>query len=678
MLRKLPTTLNQQKSMNNEQMSAINYKNGPMYVAAGPGSGKTRVIVERIKQLVASGTEPSRVLAMTFTRKAASEMLDRLSKHSDVESMTTSESASDEPYIGTFHQFCHTHLKVHQKYKIIDPETVQYILQSIITQELKACEAVTTLTYKLTYKDVLSYITWKKYTLGDDGALPIPPFITTVNRSACDSIFRTYVARCVRENLKDFDDLLIDMNAFLHTSNGVKVTELYDHILVDEFQDTSTVQYEIVKSMASLHRNITIVGDCNQSIYSWRFANSENVQRFFVDFEDVKTVSLVQNYRSTKSIIDYSTSLLKRVSTDDTNLKFSTPNIRGESIKYKICEDGYKEGEMIVNLIKLATLKKYKLSDVAILIRVHDQRSLIENALKASNIPYRMVDDVSFYERDEIRDILSYMLAASDPSNILAVLRIMNKPPRRIGTTVVKEVTEKLQHMKNTGTDTGTDTDTNTGAETGVNILHVDHPKLIPFQSLLGELGSIRCTIQLFDQILLKTDYMTYLRGKFNFHQYSSKVQKINELRRIVEQFPTTGDIVADVRELIHTSILRGGSDTNHDMGKVGESTHTGDIESDIESDIELDIPKVTISTIHGAKGLEWPVVFIPGCEDNILPHLYRGKDSSNIDEERRLFYVAMTRAKELLVISRAKNRKSWKGNVSNSESQFLRENPIK
>ncbi len=612
------------EELNPQQQEALLCCRGPLLVLAGAGSGKTRVITYKYIYLVKNKRfSPDSLLAITFTNRAADEMKLRIR---DILKM-------DSPswWIGTFHSQCIRILRKEIKalgyspdFCIYDEEDQSLLIRQIL-KEFKMYEAL--------YKGVVTRISYLKAHL-----ITPEEFLSSGDGYGFDEklarIYRRYQEELKRANALDFDDLIcLTVRLFKEDPKILKrYQEAFSYILVDEFQDTNRAQYELIKLLAREHRNICVVGDDDQSIYRCRGANVENIMRFEEDFPELKVIKLERNYRSTQNILDVAGAVITR--TPNRKQKgLWTDRGEGEKVFYTLLGNEMDEGRYIARTIKDLYLKgRYQFRDFAILYRLNILLRPLEEGLRSEGIPYRVVGGTSFYQRKEIKDLLAYMKLSLNNHDNVSLRRIINIPQRGIGQATLS----KIDHESRKKGMSLFDAIKSIIKENSLNSAIKE--KLTEFMNFIEELTSLKegSAVDMLRFILDKTGYANDLEKE--------RIEGIEELLSSAEG--------KTVREFLDRVSLF----TNLD--------DTGDNNS------------VSLMTIHIAKGLEFPVVFIAGLEEGILPYFKVAETSEDLSEERRLFYVGMTRAKDLLYLTSVKQRRLYSKLQIQEPSRFIKEIP--
>lgn len=643
----MPTNL--LSGLNPRQREAVETINGPVLIVAGPGSGKTRVITHRIAYLVETcGVSPYRILAMTFTNKAAREMKERAA--------ALTRTRDDQLTISTFHAFCATVLRRDGERLGLDKNFAIYD-QSDQTSLMKRAMIEVGLDVKqFKPANILSEISSAKSQLvGVEGyGLNKTSYFEEIVHRA----YEKYEELLAAASAVDFDDLLFKTYTLFkqHPDVMERYRERYVHVMVDEFQDTNVVQYEIAKQLTGEYRNLCVVGDPDQSIYSWRNADIRNILSFQKDFSDAKVIALEQNYRSTETILEAAQGVIAsnkhRVEKD-----LFTTNGKGVPI---VVQEGYNEQEeaqFVVREIERLVRKGYSRADIAVMYRVNAQSRALEEACMRYGLPYQLVGSTRFYQRQEIKDLVCYLRLIVNHSDDVSFGRIVNVPTRGIGQRTVDELT---RHARDHGVSLfdaidGTAETADTPRIPAVPLPARSIKALQDFKALiegLSEQNNELNLVEFIDEILKRTGYKDYIESEPE--RGEERWDNIAEFRNSARDYLDLGPDDALTAFLESVSLV---SDTDN----LGEKADA-----------------VTLITLHQAKGLEYPVVFMVGMEERMLPHSrsIESHDPADIEEERRLCYVGVTRAKEMLYLLRA-FRRGFRGNSEPSmPSRFLADIP--
>lgn len=625
--------------LNPIQKEAVSYLDGPLLILAGAGSGKTKVLTYKIAYILDSGLAGlDNILAVTFTNKAAGEMKERINKLLRLSSNLKNSSIEHMPWVGTFHSICVKILKrygenigLNKNFTIYDSSDQKEAIKD-------AMKALDISVKEFNPGAIHSYISSAKNEL-------ITPeeygeFAQGYFQSIVAKVYPQYQKILKDNNAVDFDDLLL-LTARLLKENNVILqyfTENFRYILVDEYQDTNHAQYTLIKMLASKHRNIYVVGDDDQSIYAFRGANIRNILNFEKDYPEAKVVKLEQNYRSTKLILEASHQVISK-NRNRKEKKLWTENNEGEKIKVFSAEDEQKEGVWITG--KIAELgSKYNLNNIAVLYRTNAQSRVLEEAFINAGIPYRIVGSVGFYERKEIKDILAYLRVIFNSKDNKNLERVINVPKRGIG----KKTFEELLSVA---------TEKNLSIVEYLNIYRkeLDSPGLKLAADLFSNLVAQKTSLpllELIDLILKSTKYIEMLSD--GTLENESRIENIKELLSVAVRFNDLPPEEALEQFLDEVSLLEAVS--------VNRDTTVA----------------VTLMTIHSAKGLEFEHVFVTGMEENLFPHINSVTSEDELEEERRLAYVALTRAKNMLYLSYAQRRRYFGSTQLNPVSRFLRD----
>ncbi len=610
------------EQLNPQQRVAVTAENGPVLVMAGPGSGKTRVLTQRIAYLIAfQGVRPYQILAVTFTNKAAREMEAR------VDALLGGQATSGM-MLGTFHSTCARILRreadllpVEANYVIYDADDQVRLVKSII-RELNLNEKL--------YRPnrVHAAISNAKNEL--IGADEYPT--TTYRDEVVRRVYLEYQKRLVASNAVDFDDLLVYTAQLLEGNPAVreKYARRFRHVLVDEFQDTNIAQYTLIKHLASVHQNVFCVGDPDQSIYRWRGADWRNVQRFEQDYPDAQVILLEQNYRSRQSILNAAMSVIDRARNRRRKQLF-TERGEGEKLFYYEAPDDYAEASFVVDTIaQLVASQKFEPGECAVMYRTNAQSRLLEEAFLQARLPYRLVGAQRFYGRREVKDMLAYLRLSYNANDEASLNRVINVPTRGIG---AKTITDLLSTARRTGLTPGAMVlDLARGSDSPYwdQFSNRAAIALANFGTLLSNwhaAAAVYTVTELFDRIMTDIGFKEYLDD--GSEEGAERWENVGELRRLTLEYETR-----TIEEFLQDVALISDQDTLTE---------------------EVNAP--TLLTLHAAKGLEFGAVFIVGLDDGILPHSRSFDEPEEMEEERRLFYVGITRAKDRLYLLRSVQR---------------------
>jgi DNA helicase-2/ATP-dependent DNA helicase PcrA len=608
--------------LNPQQRQAVTVGGGPVLVLAGPGSGKTRVLTQRVAYLIGyEGVRPYQMLAVTFTNKAAREMESRVRG-------LLGEEATSGLWLGTFHATCARllrreaeHLPFDSSFVIYDEDDQQRVVKAAV-RDLNLDDK--------TYRppSVHGAISRAK----NDLIFPEDYPVQTYRDEVVKRIYKRYQELLKQNNAVDFDDLLL-WTAWLLSENPAvreKYARRFQHVLVDEYQDTNYAQYVLLKHLASAHRNVFVVADPDQSIYAWRGADYRNVQRFEDDYPDCQVILLEQNYRSKQTILDAAMSVIDRAP-HRRRKKLFTERGQGERLFYYEANDDYGEASFVVDsIVQLVASKQFEAGECAVMYRTNAQSRLLEEAFLAARLPYRLVGAQRFYGRREVKDIIAYMRLVHNPADEISLDRVVNVPPRGIGDKTVLALHTAAR-----------------GANVSPSALLFDLARgdASPFWAQfsgravlpLADFGALlanwraeapRATVtELFDRIAADINYKEYLDD--GTEEGAERWENVQELRRLTVEYEsrTLTDFLENVALISDQDTLTEGQNAP------------------------------TLLTLHAAKGLEFGVVFIVGLDDGILPHSRSFDEPEAMDEERRLFYVGITRAKDRLYLVRCLRR---------------------
>jgi len=607
--------------LNSQQKNAVTAENGPVLVVAGPGSGKTRVLTQRIAYLIAvEGVRPWQILAVTFTNKAAKEMQERVKR-------LLPDQAIEGIMLGTFHSICGRILRreaellpVASNFVIFDSDDQERIVKSVI-RELNINEKL----YRPA--SVHGSISRAKNELIDAEHYPT----TTYRDEVVKRVYAEYQKRLVASNAVDFDDMLVYTAKLLEDNPSVrdKYAQRFRHVLVDEFQDTNLAQYALVKELASHHKNIFCVGDPDQSIYAWRGADWRNIQRFEQDFPDAQAILLEQNYRSKQTILDAAMGVINRAQNRRRKQLF-TDRGKGENIFFYEAPDDYAEASFVVDTIaQLVASGQFEPGDCTVMYRTNAMSRLLEEAFLQARLPYRLVGAQRFYGRREVKDVIAFLRLTHNPADEASLNRIINVPPRGIGDKTL--TTLNMVARQN-------------NLQAGEVLLDLARGAASPYWASftgraaisLADMGGMLATWriasqtltipELFDRIVSDTGYKEYIDD--NSEEGEDRWENVLELKRLAEEFSTRS---------------------------MDEFLENIALVSDQDTIAEGNVP--TLLTLHAAKGLEFGAVFIVGLDDGILPHSRSFDEPEQMEEERRLFYVGITRAKDKLYLVRSIQR---------------------
>ncbi|MQG45806.1 MAG: AAA family ATPase [SAR202 cluster bacterium] len=636
------------EGLNPAQKEAVETVDGPLLIVAGPGSGKTRVITHRIAYLVREyEISPFNILAMTFTNKAAREMRERLDR--------LVGSRSDALTVGTFHSFCAKVLRIDghnlgldTNYSIYDADDQAKIIKD--SMELAEIDPK-----RNPPRAILSMISNAKNKMWDSRTFT--KNADNYFEEICAQVYHHYEEALTRNNAVDFDDLLMKTVQLLREFPGVrtKYNDRYKYIMVDEFQDTNISQYQLARLLAESHQNICVVGDPDQSIYSWRSADIRNILSFQGDYPQAKTIALDQNYRSTANILDAAKNLIsingQRIQKD-----LFTDNSKGDLVEIR---EAYDEGEeasfVISEAERLVRENGYKHGDCAVMYRINAQSRALEEACLHQGTRYRLVGGIRFYKRREVKDLMAYLHLVYNPNDDVNLGRVINVPPRGIGAKSMQQMGDWAR-SKNLGLFAAMQEVAAArlaGEDCPITITKKAATSFADFAVTLEkliELSKREKVVDLVDRVVEDTGFRNFIQNSDDSPQ--ERWENIMELRATAQEFNAEAppDGLATLLER---------------LSLVADTDNYEDADDSI-----------TLITLHQAKGLEFPVVFMVGMEEGLLPHSRSLDDEDQLEEERRLCYVGMTRAEKLLYLTRAFRRSIFGATRAGEGSRFLRDIP--
>jgi len=635
------------EGLNPAQRQAVEAINGPVLILAGPGSGKTRVITHRVAYLIrVCRVNPRRIMAVTFTNKAAREMENRLKK--------LVSTAVDQLTIGTFHAICARILRIDGRAAGIDPHFVIYDADDQMSVVKRSFEQLQLDPKQHNPSAVATAISHAKSRL-----LSSQDYVKR-SRSYFEEIvgriYERYQQLLAESKALDFDDLLLKTVELFrdHPEVLARYQERYLHVMVDEFQDTNLVQYELVRQVSGKYRNICVVGDPDQSIYSWRSADLRNILSFEKDFPDAKVIYLEQNYRSTKTILETASHVIS-ANLQRKPVKLWTENEKGERIALVEAFTEQEEAQFVVREVERLTGRSdFKPGDIAVMYRTNAQSRVLEETFIRYGMPYRLVAGTRFYERREVKDVIAYFRLLQNTQDSVSLLRIINVPGRGIGQQTVSRLQSWAKSLGISPFDT-----LHIVAESKKKTDAVEHPfdsraadalaRFVRITDDCLERSRDRNLVELFDYLVEATGYKVYT---LNDPDGAERWENVLELRTVAEQYRDLppGEAL--------TAFLEGVA-----------------LVSDVDG-MEEGIDRVTLITLHQAKGLEFPVVFIVGMEEKLLPHIRSFDDPAQMEEERRLAYVGITRAKQRVYLVHAFRRSFMGASTVNPPSRFLDDIP--
>ena len=634
--------------LNEQQRIAVTTTEGPLLILAGAGSGKTRVIVHRIAYIIAErGIAPYHILAVTFTNKAAGEMRER------VERLLSDERLPSAPLISTFHSLCVRILRRDIE-KLEEGHTRSFTIydQDDSTRIVKAAIKDLGLdSDRLGARQVQSAISHAKNSGTDADSYAARVEYGDEKRAAIARVYRLYEERLVNNNALDFDDLLIKAVRLLRKNKEVRdqYNDKFRYILVDEYQDTNSLQFALIRFLTERQQNICVVGDESQSIYRWRGADISNILNFEQHYPDAKVIKLEQNYRSTQNILDTADHVIKR-NTERKDKRLWTANPAGERIRYYQALDAEGEARFVASKVEEHRRAEPTLR-AAVLYRTNAQSRVFEEAMRRAGIGYNIVGGFSFYERAEVRDIISYLKLAMNPHDSIALMRVINTPPRGLGKQTLDELSRRAKDYGVSLWETlaiVTDpTQTTSGFAARAS------SSLKNFQRIITNLVSVaqrEPASEVVKAAILDSGYADALKSE-NTEEAEGRLENLQELVNAAVDYDKEEG--GGLRDFIDAAALV--SDTDQ---------------------YKRDAP-VTLMTVHSAKGLEFPLVFMVGLEDGLFPHSRSASDQAEMEEERRLCYVAITRAERFLYVTHAMKRRVYGEELASEPSQFLNEMPF-
>tara|TARA_B100000700_G_C15044470_1_gene857168 strand:+ start:1525 stop:3771 length:2247 start_codon:yes stop_codon:yes gene_type:complete len=634
--------------LNSDQKKAVLQINGAIMVIAGAGSGKTRLLTYKIAHLLKNKVSPFNILALTFTNKAAKEMRKRIDK-------ILGGNQSKSLWMGTFHSIFSKILRLESEkinfptnFTIYDTADAKSLIRSII-KDFNLDKEI----YKInTIHNRISYL--KNNFITPQGYNNHPEILQVdvkSKRTEFGRIYHEYTKKCFKSGAMDFDDLLVNTYKLLKDFPEVmhKYQNKFKYILVDEYQDTNHIQYLIIKILAAQNENICVVGDDAQSIYAFRGANIQNILNFKVDYPEYKLYKLEQNYRSTKNIVKTANSLIKHNEKQIEKVVW-TNNNDGDSIL--ICETATDndEGRLVANTIN-SLLSKDNFSDFAILYRTNAQSRSLEESLRKIGIPYKIYGGLSFYQRKEIKDLLAYFRMAINLNDEEALKRTINYPARGIGTTTIQKLI--ISSNENDTSIWGIISDLD---QFDLNINSGTRKKLENYVTLIKSFVAQtenKNAYDLADHITKSSGIFTLLKSDTS-PEGVSRTENIQELLSGIQDFTENYD--------------------GEDTPILSEFMKDVALLTDTDNEKKEDFNKITLMTIHASKGLEFPYVFVVGLEEGLFPSMMSSNSQSDLEEERRLFYVAITRAEKRLFLSHSNIRFKWGQYVDCEASRFLSE----
>ena len=660
------------EELNSEQVKAVTHLDGPVLIVAGPGSGKTRVLTHRVAYLIGQGVAPENILAVTFTNKAANEMKERIAK------LISSGNSYNHrlPTVGTFHSVCAKILRQEiealgwkRDFVIFDDKDSLNMIKKIMA-DLSLSED------QFNPNAIYGLISQQKSELGNAAAFAANA--TDYFPEIAAKIWTPYEERLKKNNAVDFDDLLLlPVKLFMEDAKLLaKYQEKFKYILVDEYQDTNHAQYSLIKLLAAKYRNLFVIGDESQNIYSWRGADFRNLLNFEKDYPEAQEILLEQNYRSTQNILTAAHQIIIK-NKFRKEKKLWTENEDGSPITLFGASDEREEGSYIINEIRHHKKNKpsLRLSDFTILYRTNAQSRAIEEAFLKAGLPYKVVGGLKFYDRKEVKDMIAYIRLIQNPKDSLAMERIINVPPRGFGRAKLD-----YNHAQRGGEE--------------IEIIDLENPnkELTPqkarawknFSDLMQNLRESAAKLplsKLLKLIIAKTEYEKFIKEKGKKEEGEDRWDNLKELFSVTKKYDVPSVALAEEGE--SSEVPQGGTKEGA-SSSANTLAHRNAIQTFLEEaslmsnqdEVDTEHNLVNLMTLHCAKGLEFPVVFIAGCEEGIFPHSRSLIDAWQMEEERRLCYVGITRAKEKLYLIAARARQLFGSTIVNPPSRFLDDIP--
>jgi len=635
--------------LNPEQKKAVLETEGPLLILAGAGSGKTRVLTYRIAYILKQRlANPNEILAVTFTNKAANEMKERIVKLTKGKTMDPYQISYYYPFIGTFHSICVKILRKDGHFIGIDPTFTIYDQDDQMSCVREAMRDLHLATKEFNPKTILNYISGAKSELVD------PEMYKSFARGniqlACASVYPVYQKLLKQNSALDFDDLIIKTIELFNNANDVlkKYQEIFKYVLVDEYQDTNNAQYIFINQIAKKRRNICVVGDDDQAIYSWRGATIKNILSFEEDYPETKVVKLEQNYRSTKKILDAAFEVIKH-NKNRKPKRLWTERDAGANVNIYTALDEIDEAKFVAETILDLTKSGNSLNDIAILYRTHAQSRNLEEVLLSYAIPYQIYGGISFYERKEIKDILAYLRIIYNPSDNVSLKRIINTPSRKIGTITIRKLEKKAKNQ-----------------EISISKLieqTLKEESILKNHKGLEDFAKILIEIKKKVDKLKLTDFIEYVLNASGYMKWLDDGTVENEVR--IENLKELLSVASKYNELEPKEALK---EFLNEVSLIEEQQ--------VKAQSKKNKNRIILMTLHSAKGLEFPYVFIIGMEEGLFPHSRSYTDPEGMEEERRLAYVGITRAKDNLYLTHAESRRYFGSRQNNLVSRFIEDIP--
>ena len=627
------------EGLNERQAEAVRTTEGPLLIIAGAGSGKTRVLTVRVAYLLRLGVNASHVLALTFTNKAAQEMKERIGH-------LVGPDAARKIWAGTFHSIFARILRQHAEkigytnaFTIYDTDDQTSAIKQVMAQLGISQQVLPPNGVRGRISGAKNaMVSWQEYARQAD----------SINEKQTGQIFEEYEKRLRQSNAMDFDDLLLNTIRLLENNPDVleSLQDRFKYLLVDEYQDTNRAQYRVVNMLAKKYKNLCVVGDDAQSIYRWRGADIKNILDFERDYPEATTVRLEQNYRSTKVILSAADNVIKN-NAKQLKKTLWTDNVEGEKIRLLACRDDREEAQHVVRAIKnRMDTHGYDYKDVAILYRTNAQSQALEDALRRDNLPYNIVSGVSFYKRKEVKDTIAYLRLLVNPDDSESLLRVINEPTRGIGQTSLKRISEYASVESVSIWDV---------LKSIKNVPNLQTRTINAIEQFVDIIERHQATLHDLPPATLAQQYIeaTGLPGMYKQMDTEESLDRWNNIERVL-------DHVLEQQEL------------DEDLTMAGYLEQVALVSE--QDDPKLGTDRVSMMTMHAAKGLEFPLVVIAGLEQGLFPLSKAETDPSEQEEERRLFYVGITRAREQLILSYAERRYRFGELVFSRPSMFLSE----
>ncbi|MBD0331885.1 MAG: UvrD-helicase domain-containing protein [Chitinophagaceae bacterium] len=640
--------------LNEPQKEAVLYTEGPLMIVAGAGSGKTKVLTTRIAHLMANGVDAFNILALTFTNKAAAEMKERVEK-------ILGNTEARNLYIGTFHSVFARVLRAEahrigypNSFTIYDTDDSKSVIKTVVNE------------LNLDVQHYKPNVVYNRISGAKNALIGPQEYINDyyiqqedlrANRPAIGQIYDAYSKRCFKNGAMDFDDLLFKFYELLkHFPEALhKYQHKFKYILIDEYQDTNPAQYEIIKLLGAVHENVCVVGDDAQSIYSFRGATIQNILQFQKDYEDVKVIKLEQNYRSTQSILKVANEVIKNNKGQIPKTLF-TENATGEKIRLVRTMTDNEEGKFVADAIQEQKLRNhFNNKDFAILYRTNAQSRAFEESLRRMNIPYTIYGGISFYQRKEIKDYIAYLRLIVNLKDEEALKRIINYPARGIGKTTIDKA---ILHAN----------------EQNISMWDVlENARQYGFRA--GTLTSIEEFVTMIKSFKSMLPHKNAYEIAFHVGKQTNFVRELFNDKSVegVQRYENIQELLNSIKEFTDTPM-------NEESGEVGDKSLAAYLQQITlltdQDQADPNADTVKLMTIHSAKGLEFPVVFVGGLEEGLFPSAMSINTREELEEERRLFYVAITRAKGRLYLSYANTRYKFGSLAQNEPSRFLNELP--